>query len=74
MVKTLYIGVNSDLLDKYIRESGLKIGYIVEQLGISRQGFIKKKKGQISFKASEVFTLCDLLNIQDDDKQKIFCP
>lgn len=66
---------NSDLLNKYIDNSGLKIGFIVEKLGISRQAFDKKRKGETAFRASEVFVLCTLLNITDDDiKNKIFYP
>lgn len=71
MVKTLY--VDRGLLDKYIKRSGLKIGYICECLGISRQAFNQKRKGLISFRAPEVYALCDLLKIPPGDKQKIFC-
>lgn len=72
MVKAQY--VDGVLLDKYIENSGLKIGFIVEKLGISRQSFDKKRKGDTPFRASEVYVLCDLLNISGNDKPKIFCP
>lgn len=72
MINTLYIE-SPELLDVYIEKSGLKIGYIVGRLGISRQGFRKKKLGINSFRASEVFELCDLLRISAADKEKIFC-
>lgn len=65
--------INTQLLEKEIDGSGLKIGYIVEKLGISRQGFDKKRKGVIPFRASEVYVLCDLLKISDEKKPKIFC-
>ena len=66
---------NTDLLDEYIEKSGLKIGFIVDKLGISRQAFDKKRKGKAAFRASEVFVLCNLLNISnEDDKNKIFYP
>jgi predicted transcriptional regulator len=71
--KTLYVGIDADLLNEYISASGLKIGFIVEKLGISRQAFARKLKGKISFKASEVYTLCDILRISEDDKKDIFC-
>lgn len=71
MVKTLY--VDSDLLTKYIKKSGVKIGKIASNLGISRQAFDLKRKGIISFRASEVYVLCDMLCIPDDIKPKIFC-
>lgn len=72
MVNTLYIE-SPELLDEYIKKSGLKIGHIVKQLGLSRYGFIKKQKGINTFKASEVFLLCDMLNISEKDREKIFC-
>lgn len=71
MVKTT--SVDSDALTYYIKKSGMKVGRIVAELGISRQGFDKKRKGKIAFRASEVFVLCTLLNIPDDERQKIFC-
>lgn len=72
MAKAQY--VDGVLLDNYIENSGLKIGFIVEKLGISRQSFDKKRKGDTPFRASEVYVLCDLLNIGESDKPKIFCP
>ena len=73
MEKTLYLDVDADLLNKYISESGLKIGFIVDKLGISRQAFARKMRGTITFKASEVYTLCDILRISEADKKDIFC-
>lgn len=70
MVKTQH--VDTGLLNQYIENSGLKIGYIVETLGISRQAFDRKRNGTVSFKASEVYVLCDLLRISKDDKLAIF--
>jgi hypothetical protein len=66
------LNVNSELLDSYICRSGLKIGYICETLGLSRNGFDKKKNGKTTFRASEVYVLCDLLNIAAEDRKKIF--
>lgn len=71
-VVSLYVDV--DELETRIVDSGLKIDYIVEQLGISRQAFYKKRMGEIPFKAAEVFVLCSLLNIVGNDKHKIFYP
>lgn len=72
MVRTQDVDV--ELLDEYIKKSGLKIGFIVETLGISRQAFGKKCKGKMSFRAPEVYVLCDLLKIPNDVKPKIFLP
>ena len=62
--------VNTQLLDEKINSSGLKINYICEKLGISRQGFDKKKKNQIAFRCAEIYVLCDLLRISNDQEKK----
>lgn len=66
--------VNTQMLDDAINESGLKISFIVDKLGISRQAFDKKRKGLTPFRASEVYVICDLCNIGDAAKPKIFLP
>lgn len=71
MVKTQYI--DSDKLLDYISKSGYRQSHIIEQLGISRQAFDKKKKGITSFRASEIYVLCDLLKIPAEERPKIFC-
>lgn len=65
--------VNTQLLDKYIENSGLKIGFICNKLGITRQAFGKKRRGVSSFTAAEVYVLCVLCNITDD-RDNIFLP
>ena len=64
---------NKDLLDEYIRKSGLKISFLAEKLGITVQSFGQKRNNMSNFKAAEIYVLCDLLNITDD-KDKIFLP
>lgn len=59
-------------LDKKIEESGLKISFITSKLGITRQALDYKKKNKRKFKTAEIYVLCDLLNIPDDEKQAIF--
>lgn len=71
MVKTQ--NVDTGLLDEYIENSGLRISFLCDALGISRQAFDKKRKGLTSFRASEVYVMCDLLHIPSDIKPKIFC-
>lgn len=63
--------VNSALLDKKIEESGLKVSFIIEKLGLSHNGFYKKKNGITPFRASEVYVLCDLLKITDEGEKKL---
>lgn len=72
MVKTQ--NIDTALLEKAITDSGLKVGFIVNTLGISRAAFDKKRKGRNAFRLSEVYVLCDLLKITDDAKQQIFFP
>lgn len=61
------------LLDFYIEKSGLKISFIADKLGISRYGFDLKRNGKIPFRKAEIYVLCDLLGISDEnEKEKIF--
>lgn len=64
--------VNTQLLDKRIEESGLKVGFIIEKLGLSRNGFDKKRKGKTPFRVAEMYVLGDLLKLSDADKSMIF--
>lgn len=72
MVKTLY--ADTDALKEKISASGIKIGFLCEKLALSRQGFNKKINGKTAFKVAEVFVLCVLLSISDEEKEKIFLP
>lgn len=64
---------NTDLLKLKIKESGLKIGFIVEKLGTSYAWFNKKLENQKDFNAFEIQTLCDILEISDlAEKDRIF--
>lgn len=71
MVKTQ--DVDTARLNEYVEKSGLKLGFIIEKLGISRTSWHKKINGDVALRASEVYVLCDLLNIPDDEQKKIFC-
>lgn len=66
--------VDTDELDKAIEKSGLRISHIVEQIGISRQAFDKKRKGLNKFRKSEVYVICDLLRLDEAGKNRIFLP
>lgn len=62
-----------DALEARISDSGLKIGYIIEKLGLSRQGFNNKITGKTEFTISEVAILCDILDITSlKEKERIF--
>lgn len=64
--------VNTPLLDACIKESGLRVGYIIEKLGLSRNGFDKKRKGVTPFRTAEIYVLCDLLKLSEENKNNIF--
>lgn len=66
--------LNTQLLDERIEKSGLRIGFIVETLGLSRNGFDKKRKGKTPFRTAEVYVICDLLKLSDYDRDLIFFP
>ena len=66
--------VNTQLLEKKIKESGIKVSFIIEKLGLSSEGFYKKKRGEIPFRIAEIYVLCDLLRISESEKPLIFYP
>lgn len=64
---------DTTLLDQKIKESGLKQGYISEELGLSRQGWWLKRKGKYPLTADEIQKLCKMLNITSlREKENIF--
>lgn len=64
--------LNTQLLDEHIESSGLKLGYIVEKLGLSRNGFDKKRKGKTQFRVAEIYVISDLLKLSDSERNDIF--
>ena len=54
---------DTGMLNELIKGSGLKKGWIAEQLGLSYFGFQKKINNESQFKANEIKKLCELLNI-----------
>lgn len=64
--------VNTELLQKKIKDSGLKMGFIAEKLGRSRQALSDKIQGRTEFLLSEVRILCDLLHLTDEERHLIF--
>ena len=63
---------NTKLLERYIEKSGYKKSFIAKKLGITAYGFILKVNNKSEFKASEIETLCTLLNIGVEDRMAIF--
>ena len=63
---------NTNLLRQKITESGYKLQYVAEQLGLTYFGFMKKVNNETEFKASEIFTLKNLLHLTDEEANAIF--
>ena len=55
---------NKKLLREKIESSGLKIKFIVEQMGLTYQGFVNKEDNKTEFTASEISNLCEILSIK----------
>ena len=55
---------NTTLLVQLIRESGLKLSFIAEKLGISRQALHRKIKGLVQFVGPEIKIMCELLHLE----------
>ncbi len=64
--------VNTQLLDEKIERSGFRIGFLIEKLGLSRNGFDKKRKGKTPFRLAEVYVLSDLLRLSESEEREIF--
>lgn len=56
---------NTQLLNQIIQESGLKKVFIANKIGVSAVGLHNCITGKTEFKASQIQTLCELLNIRD---------
>lgn len=72
MVKTQ--NVDTKLLNEAIERSGLQSKFICSKLGVSRQSYNNKRSGRTAFRGSEVYVMCDLLRLNDEEKTKIFFP
>lgn len=70
--KEIHMKVNTELLQKKIKDSGLKMGFIAEKLGRSRQALSDKIKGETEFLPSEIRVLCELLRLTDEERRLIF--
>lgn len=63
---------NAKLLVEYVEKSGLKRSYIAKQMGISAYSLSLKINNLSEFKASEIDTLCKLLDINIEERMAIF--
>ena len=64
---------NTELLESKIKESGKKIGYLAQKVGLSYVGFRNCVTNKAEFKTSQVNILCDELGITKlSEKEAIF--
>ena len=63
---------NSALLREKISQSGLRMGYIADCMGISRASLYNKISNKREFKASEIMTLAKLLSLNRSQEKEIF--
>ena len=64
---------NKELLEKAIKDSGLKKVFLAEKIGLTPAGFCNCLNNRAEFKASQINTLCELLGITDlSTKEAIF--
>lgn len=66
--------VDTERLDELIKNSGYKIGFIASALGLSREGFLKKRNGEIAFRKLEQDALASILGMTDEERAEIFLP
>lgn len=59
-------------LEALIKNSKLKMQYILDELGLSRSGFWYKLKNKQPFNQFEIDTLCKLLDINVQKMMEIF--
>lgn len=64
---------NLELLNEKIRDSGLKLNWIEEALGLSYMGLKRKLSGETEFKVSEANKIAEILNLSKEDFNAIFC-
>lgn len=59
-------------LQEAIENSGYTIKFISKKLGITPQGFHKKRTGHSEFTIDEMLILCDILKITKSAREEIF--
>ena len=63
---------NTNLLRIKIDQSGYKMKYVAARIGLTYQGFLNKLRNKSEFTASEIKSLCVLLDIDVNEKESIF--
>ena len=64
---------NTSLLKKKIQESGLRRSAIMAQMGIKSYATLRAKiENESEFTASEINKLCEILALDDDQREAVF--
>ena len=64
--------VNTEMLSRAIKDSGLKTGFIASSIGISTMSLQRKVEGETEFKASEIVGMTNLLRLTKSQRDQIF--
>ena len=64
--------MNYELLRAFIRDSGVKVSFLADKIGISRQALHSKIAGSRPFTQSEIMALKIALHMNDEDFMRIF--
>lgn len=64
---------NTELLSKLIKDSGLKLQFIAEKMGISRSSLNNKIQNRTEFRTGEIESLCSILGINTiEERHRVF--
>lgn len=63
---------NTELLREKIEQSGYKLRFIAEKLGITYQGLLNKINNRSEFRAKEIQVLYNLLSLTEEERIAIF--
>lgn len=63
---------NTEMLERAIKDKGLKKGYIADRLKLSRSGLVNLINNRSDFRASQIQTLCEILDLDDAQRNAIF--
>lgn len=64
---------DTERLKAEIKSRGLKLSFIAEKLGLTRQALTKRFREKTDFKAWEMFIISDALNLTNEEQRAIFC-
>ena len=63
---------NSELLKEKIKESGYKIQFIADKIGLSRQALSNKTNNNTQFTVEEMKAISKILKVDGEEMKRIF--